>query len=112
MFDSQSTHLLSWGAQLPDAILNLLPEAEHSLELLLQEITLLGGIHSVLLSHRPQGWPEPDPALQHSLHAREWKTYSYLGGFPSSQETLDLLAHGARVGVLLPGNGQQADIPI
>lgn len=42
MFSSQSTHLLSWGAQFPDASLNLLPEAEHSLELLPQEITLLG----------------------------------------------------------------------
>lgn len=41
MFSSQCTHLLSWGAQLPNVSLNSLPEAEHSLELCQQEIALI-----------------------------------------------------------------------
>lgn len=41
VFSSQCTHLLSWGAQLPNVSLNSLPEAEHSLELCQQEIALI-----------------------------------------------------------------------
>lgn len=55
MFSSQCTHLLSRGAQLCDASLNWFPEAEHSLELFLQEVALIGrDTHYVPLSLSPE----------------------------------------------------------
>lgn len=41
MCSPQCTHLISLGAQLPNVSLNLLPKAEHSLELCQQEIVLI-----------------------------------------------------------------------
>lgn len=84
MCSSRCTHLLSLGAQLPNVRLNLLPEAEHSLELCQQEMALIvWDTHALCLAGLltvPRDGLSPSlssgtngcPAPQHSLQAREW----------------------------------------